>query len=558
MWPLLVFSCATEPDGGAGDATPVATEDCGEDATFWYPDDDGDGWGVPGTVIAGCVAIPGYALTADDCDDSNPDVHPEAGDDTCDDIDQDCDGLTDEDAPEAVDWYADADGDGHGAAAVSLRTCIQPAGYVATLDDCDDGDGSRHPGGDLSCEGWATQATAAWGSVGNGDADDAVSASLGVRRNLDGAGANGLMVTFAEMGTPEGDVTATWVLTAAVAGHNPLDEAAYGPLTGLSAGESLRSAVWAPDWDGDGVDDLAVVAIDADGDEQSCVVPLPVGAVSAAAPLVCWVGEAEWAGASGVGRSSGWLAAEVWGTVHVLPPGTAGGALHSAGVALSDADSDSFGYGLAEAGDVDGDGVYDLYATVYADAAHPDGAVYVLLGPFNQDRDVAAGDHGIPAPAGARVRDAGDVDGDGRSDLLVEADWGEEEAAGLHVNPQTAADLNAPVATLYAPRCEVSFRSAGDLDSDGFGDLAATTYGCTISQPQDGALFVLRGPFLGTRTLESADAVIVGDTPGGHFGAEQAPLGDYNGDGLGDLAVWSAGSYTAPATADLISLVSLP
>jgi len=51
--------------------------------------------------------------------------------------------------------YRDADGDGCGAAGVSVATCDGsiPAGYVADASDCDDADGSIHPGSTETCNG---------------------------------------------------------------------------------------------------------------------------------------------------------------------------------------------------------------------------------------------------------------------------------------------------------------------------------------------------------------------------------------------------------------------
>jgi hypothetical protein len=56
-------------------------------------------------------------------------------------VDNDCDGETDED--DAVDvtiWYADNDGDGHGTGAASTMACSAPAGFTGDDTDCNDGD----------------------------------------------------------------------------------------------------------------------------------------------------------------------------------------------------------------------------------------------------------------------------------------------------------------------------------------------------------------------------------------------------------------------------------
>ncbi len=71
----------------------------------------------------------------------------------CDGADNDCDGKTDEGV--TTTYYRDADGDTHGdpALANALQACTPPMGtdYVASNDDCDDGDGDTYPGAAESC-----------------------------------------------------------------------------------------------------------------------------------------------------------------------------------------------------------------------------------------------------------------------------------------------------------------------------------------------------------------------------------------------------------------------
>ncbi len=106
---------------------------------------------------------------ATDCDDTRASVHPEA-EEVCNGIDDDCDGVADEDATDAATWYADGDGDGHGDAEVSTTACGLPVGFAALDDDCDDESVQIHPGAreddcndpvDYNCDG----------SVGYADAD---------------------------------------------------------------------------------------------------------------------------------------------------------------------------------------------------------------------------------------------------------------------------------------------------------------------------------------------------------------------------------------------------
>ena len=82
-----------------------------------------------------------------DCNDENENINPDA-EEVCDGIDNDCDDEVDEGV--ASTWYADADADTYGDPVVSTEACVQPDGYVANLDDCDDSDAAFHPGADES------------------------------------------------------------------------------------------------------------------------------------------------------------------------------------------------------------------------------------------------------------------------------------------------------------------------------------------------------------------------------------------------------------------------
>ena len=71
----------------------------------------------------------------------------------CDGYDNDCNGIVDN-----VFWFADADGDGAGNAAVKYTGCPQPSGYVANDDDCDDSlaacGAACNPAATEVCDGW--------------------------------------------------------------------------------------------------------------------------------------------------------------------------------------------------------------------------------------------------------------------------------------------------------------------------------------------------------------------------------------------------------------------
>src|SRR5690349_17268542 len=81
---------------------------------------------------------------------------------TCNGLDDDCDGEIDEDAVDQRVWYPDRDGDGFGDHNAPVASC-EPAGlYVAQNGDCDDADAAVYPTaeedpctdtGDMDCDG---------------------------------------------------------------------------------------------------------------------------------------------------------------------------------------------------------------------------------------------------------------------------------------------------------------------------------------------------------------------------------------------------------------------
>ncbi len=128
-------------------------EDSAADASSWYADSDGDGFGDPASATTACAQPSGHVADASDCDDGDGTVHPDATE-RCDTIDNDCDGTVDEpDASDASSWYADHDGDGYGDAADSSVSCEPSTGRVADASDCDDGDPAISPAATEECNG---------------------------------------------------------------------------------------------------------------------------------------------------------------------------------------------------------------------------------------------------------------------------------------------------------------------------------------------------------------------------------------------------------------------
>jgi len=163
---------------------------------------------------------------------------------------------------------------------------------------------------------------------------------------------------------------------------------------------------------------------------------------------------------------------------------------------------------------------------------------------------------GADSAFGSSVCTAGDVNGDGISDLIVGApryDGGQADEGKIFVfygspsGPSSSADWAAEPDQANA-RLGASVSTAGDVNGDGYGDIlaGAPRYMDTLSQ-QGGAFLWLGGASgLGDPgTPANADWFAFGPHADAFFGIGVAAVGDENGDHYGDIAV-GASWYSNP------------
>lgn len=162
--PIGTTSVGGDCDDTQDDVFPGAVETCNErddncdsvvdegavDQLTWYVDGDADGYGESGSAVDACT-LAGGTLQAGDCDDADDTVWPGAPE-TCDGVDDDCDGLVDNGAVDADTWYPDVDADGFGWAGAPLDSCTQPVGFVADATDCNDAAAADFPGAVERCD----------------------------------------------------------------------------------------------------------------------------------------------------------------------------------------------------------------------------------------------------------------------------------------------------------------------------------------------------------------------------------------------------------------------
>ncbi|MBX2801238.1 MAG: putative metal-binding motif-containing protein [Myxococcales bacterium] len=154
MLPLLLTACTSpEPDPQTPPPDPTGCE-----TRTFFADADDDGYGDATSVVRACQAPTGFVDDASDCAPDDPSVHPGATEICNAGIDDDCNGLADDDDP-GVDpttqgtWLADLDGDTFGDPDAPLLACEPPADHVLDDTDCDDSDATVHPGAPEHCDG---------------------------------------------------------------------------------------------------------------------------------------------------------------------------------------------------------------------------------------------------------------------------------------------------------------------------------------------------------------------------------------------------------------------
>lgn len=145
-------------NSSSGDDADLAAFDFvyGCEGQEFYFDGDADGFGRADTPLLHCAGAPppGYAAEPGDCNDNDDDQFPGAVE-YCNQIDDDCDGETDENAL-PVQLYPDGDGDGYYGqrefeSGDTLLGCVPMDGWAAEPGDCRPDDPLVNPGAEEVC-----------------------------------------------------------------------------------------------------------------------------------------------------------------------------------------------------------------------------------------------------------------------------------------------------------------------------------------------------------------------------------------------------------------------
>ncbi len=236
------------------------------------------------------------------------------------------------------------------------------------------------------------------------------------------------------------------------------------------------------------------------------------------------------------------------GRAYAYPGSSTGLSTTPAWAVESDQTSAAFGWSVATAGDVDGDGYSDVIvgAWLFENGQTGEGRASVYPGSvaglatspaWSVESDQAY------TYSGWSVATAGDVNGDGYSDVIVggvsfdnvEADEGRAcvylgSATGLSTSPAWTAESDQDYATLG-----ISVATAGDVNGDQFSDVIIGAHLFDSGQTDEGRAYVYLGSATGLSTSPAWTAE--SDQAYAHFGVSVASAGDVNGDGYSDVVV---------------------
>jgi hypothetical protein len=497
VYPGAVEVCNGRDDdcnGLVDDADPGVA-----DRATWYLDEDGDGYA--GTAVRACLQPADAVATAEDCDDADPSIHPAAVE-TCDGIDQDCDGIADDACvdprPGEID-LGEVDGAIVGTEVGTLTGTGVQLGYA-------EGDGrplytttlgDRAPRSCIRNRGYVYDTA----PEGPRAVDDAVIATF----TMDAPYCAGIV----DLSDGDGD---GWVDAYAADMQGSTGFVFRGPLSGdldpadadvtLAAGGQADPAAWLGDIDG------------VPGQE------LGVGQPS---------------------YYSDWGYEYPDGRAFVFP-GSVDGVLDEddAIAEIEGFGLEAFGDWIGGVGDLDGDGIDDLCVEGNRFFLGP---VAGVMSETDADTSLVQEDKGDAYQWTAMAVAAPDLDGDGTTDAVVGAQWDDQGGAAVITRNDFAVEYVTELPTrLQRARGKYFGVGAGvevgDFDGDGATDIVVGGSGPLDNDHEEApCTWIEYGPFGGVREI-GGGATFVAPAATLYAGSRgDLAAADMDADGFDDLFI---------------------
>ncbi len=196
---------------------------------------------------------------------------------------------------------------------------------------------------------------------------------------------------------------------------------------------------------------------------------------------------------------------------------------------------DSFGGSVSSAGDVNSDGYDDV---IVGDLGFGlgIGRAYIFYGGagMNNISDVTMTGEATEDYFGDPVSSAGDVNGDGYSDVIIGAAGYEQGIAKTYIyfggaSMNNTADVT--ITTVIGEVPDISASSAGDVNGDGYSDVIIGDFQYSTGT---GKASVYLG---GAAMNNTADVTMTGEATSNDFGYSVSEAGDVNNDGYDDVIV---------------------
>lgn len=205
------------------------------------------------------------------------------------------------------------------------------------------------------------------------------------------------------------------------------------------------------------------------------------------------------------------------------------------------------GYAVSSAGDFNGDG-HDDFLVGSPGATASNGQVMLFLGGGPLTTAAATFNGSNQERAGIAVASAGDFNGDGFSDVLVGTG---RNKVYLFLGSSTPT-LSTPI-TLTSGSSPESFGlslSAGDVNGDGFSDILAGASTNGDSLPGAGRAYIFIGRAHPTASISAPTFKLTGGGASSRFGTSVSASGDLNRDGFADVVVGAATSQDSGANSN--------